>query len=443
MRPNFTLNYGVRWELALPFLPLNSSYATVTPDALWGVSGPGNLFKPGTLTGSPTQFIDFKAGTPAYNTDHHDFAPSVGFAWSPDVKSGWLKRIVGDSGQTVVRGGYSIAYSRRGIGELRAIFAANPGITITTNRDLTTGNLVGGSLGSLPLLLSQTSRLGAPAFNAAPTYPFAPPAITNSANIIDPNIKTPYVQSWTFGIQREISKDMALEVRYIGNRFLQNWVVYNLNETNIVENGFLNEFKLAQANLQANIAAGRGNTFKYAGPSTGTSPLPIYLAYFSGLPASQASDTTKYTSTNFSSTNFTNPLALQNPNPLTPASNSSASGLFGNATLISNALAAGLPANFFLTNPGLQGGANFTGNGGYTTYNALQIDLRRRLSKGLLVQANYQFAKAFSSTRVSFRAPRVNSLDNGSNSTLRHAIKAQLDLRAADWQRPHAAGQFR
>src|SRR5262249_24517091 len=77
-------------------------------------------------------------------------------------------------------------------------------------------------------------------------------------------------------------------------------------------------------------------------------------------------------------------------------------------------------ANFMLTNPGLRGGANFTGNGGYTRYDAFQIDLRRRLSKGLQVQANYQFAKAFSSSRVSFRAPRVNTLDD---NTLRHAFK--------------------
>src|SRR5262249_45671808 len=80
----------------------------------------------------------------------------------------------------------------------------------------------------------------------------------------------------------------------------------------------------------------------------------------------------------------------------------------------------GLPANFFIANPGLQGGANFTGNGGYSRYDALQIDLRRRLSKGFQVQANYQFAKSFSSSRVSFRAARVNSLDD---NTLRHAFK--------------------
>src|SRR5207247_11203610 len=115
-------------------------------------------------------------------------------------------------------------------------------------------------------------------------------------------------------IQREVSKNLAVEVRYVGNRFLQNWQTYNLNlnENNIVENGLLNEFKLAQANLRANIAAGRGNTFAFTGVP-GTSPLPITLAYFSGLPASQANDPTRYTSANFATSTVLNTLALENP----------------------------------------------------------------------------------------------------------------------------------
>jgi hypothetical protein len=158
-------------------------------------------------------------------------------------------------------------------------------------------------------------------------------------------------------------------VRYVGNRFLQNWTTYNLNanENNIVENGLLDEFKLAQANLKANIAAGRGNTFAYTG-APGTSPLPITLAYFSGLPSSQAGNAANYNSTNFTSSTFVNTLAYNNPNICNStgsgacqASSYSAS-LDANATFRDNAAKAGLPKNFMLTNPDLRGGANFTGN---------------------------------------------------------------------------------
>src|SRR5262249_30833926 len=243
---------------------------------------------------------------------------------------------------------------------------------ITTNRDLATGNLVGGSLGSLPLLLRETNRLGPPPFASAPSYPFTG-AITNSANVFDPNTKVPYSQSWSFGIQREVMKDTALEVRYVGTRFLRGWTTYNLNSTenNILENGLLDEFKLAQANLRANIAAGRGNTFAYTG-APGTSPLPITLAYFSGTPKAQANDSALYTSTNFTSATFVNTLALNNPN-VCCGTTSYSGALDNNATFRANALRAGLPANFMLTNPGLRGGANFTGNGGYTRYDAFQI----------------------------------------------------------------------
>ena len=421
-RPNLTLTGGVRWEPVFPFKARNNTYASPTLAGLLGVSGAGNLFKPGTLTGSPTLFYQVKDGDKFYNTDWNNIAPSVGFAWSPAVKNGWLKRIIGDGGQTVIRGGYSIAYNRQGLGSVTSALGANPGINIDATRSTNLGNLVTGTgTDVLPVLLSQTSRLGAPAFTAAPTYPFQG-ALTDQANIFDPKIKTPYTQSWTLGIQREINKDMAVEVRYVHTVNLQQWLFYNFNEVNIVENGFLAEFKKAQANLQANIAAGRGNTFAYTGAS-GTSPLPIYLAYFSGIPASQASDTTKYTSSNFTNASFVNPLALQNPNPYTPASASSSAGLYGSATFRTNAANAGLASNFFLANPGLQGGSFSESNGGYSRYDGLQIDLRRRMSKGLLMDANYTFAKGYVGNSYSFRQGWVNQLSTNNGGTIKHAFK--------------------
>ncbi len=409
MRSNLTLNYGLRWEVQGPFTALSGGYTTIALDDLWGVSGPGNLFKPGTQTGRVTPFIPFEKGDQAYNVDYKNFAPNFGFAWTPSLKGGWLGRIVGDSGHTVIRGGYSMAYNRNGLADYSGTFGANPGSAISANRDLTIGNLVGPNLGSLPVLLRETSRLGPPPFATTPVYPLTE-VVTGDGNIFDPDIKTPYSQSWTFGIQREITRDMAFEVRYVGTRNLRGWTEYNLNdvENNIVENGMLSEFKLAMANLQANIAANRGSNFRYFGPGTGTSPLPITLAYFSGANSTQANDAARYTSSLFANTTFTNSLAVNNPAPLTFAGN-----LHTDAGRRTNALNAGLPKNFFLTNPDLRAGVFFTGNGGYTRYDALQVELRRRLAKGLLVQANYSFAKGFSSSRFSFRVPRVNTLNDG------------------------------
>ncbi len=422
-RPNLTLNFGLRWEVQGPFSALDDGWTRVTVDDLFGVSGPGNLFKPGTQTGRVPQFIPFKKGDQAYNVDYTNFAPNFGFAWTPNVRDGWLKRLVGEGGQTVLRGGYSIAYNRNGLGDFSGQFGANPGLSINAGRSLAIGNLVDNPLTDLPVLLRDRSRLGPPAFANKPVYPLTE-VITGDAQIFDPNLKVPYAQSWTFGIQREINRDMAIEVRYVGTRNLQGWTEYNLNdvEQNIVENGLLDEFKLAQANLRANIAAKRGNNFRYYGPGTGTSPLPITLAYFSGATAAQANEAGRYTSSLFANNTFINPLALNNPN-VCCGNTSYAAVLHSDANRRANALRAGLPANFFLTNPDLRGGAIFFGNGGYTRYDALQLEFRRRLSRGLLVQSNYSFAKGFSSSRFSFRVPRVNTINDGTPGYVAHSFK--------------------
>ena len=57
---------------------------------------------------------------------------------------------------------------------------------------------------------------------------------------------------------------MALEVRYVGTRGVNQWATINYNERNLIENGFYEEFKLAMANLQANTAAGGSRAGSFA-----------------------------------------------------------------------------------------------------------------------------------------------------------------------------------
>jgi len=121
-----------------------------------------------------------------------------------------------------------------------------------------------------------------------------------------------------------------------------------LQRGNIIENGFLDEFKKAQANLQANIAANRGNTFKYFGPGSGTSPLPIFLAHYNASAA--ADDPSKYTGSNWTNSTFLGYLARMNPNR-------SASPRRTQPTVCSETrrsdqrAGGGQPANLFVLNP--------------------------------------------------------------------------------------------
>ena len=149
---------------------------------------------------------------------------------------------------------------------------------------------------------------------------------------------------------------MSVEARYLGARSAGNWRTNNYNELNIIENGFLDEFRLAMANLQANNAAGgtRAGSFAYFGPGTGTSPLPIILAYFNGVNRDRRRrrgglHVGELPQQHVSST----PLARFNPNPYA----------FVDAPRRRRGVArharstAGLPSNFLLANPDLLGGA--------------------------------------------------------------------------------------
>ena len=64
-----TISGGLRYVLALPFYPTNNSYTNVTEAQLYGISGDGNIFKPGTITGSKAVFNQYRrARTPTTRT---------------------------------------------------------------------------------------------------------------------------------------------------------------------------------------------------------------------------------------------------------------------------------------------------------------------------------------------------------------------------------------
>jgi len=403
IKQNLTLNGGLRWEIQGPFITKNGVYSSLTNFAgIYGESGLNNLFQPGTLTGSPTAYQRLEAGSQGYNVQWGNFAPSVGFAWQPSFKNSFLRKLSGDAGQTVVRGGFSMAYVREGIAAFGSIYSANPGGTISTTQS-TSGT-------PFPLSFGNLFRNGLPArpvFPTAPSYPNNG-LITDSANAYDPNIKTGYVESWTVGVQREINSNNVIEVRYVGNRGHDLWRQVDLNETNLTENGFAQEFRNAQANLLANINAGRGLNFRYFGPGTGTVPLPILVGYFAGLPVNNpanAANPANYSSSLFANSTFTTAL---NPLGASTGAGRCCAGFAGTIASTTNEslfnptrIAAGIPYNFFVVNPGKRGGAFLMQNGLQTWYDAFQIEFRRRLTAGLLVQTNYTFSKALANAYAS------------------------------------------
>jgi hypothetical protein len=401
MTPTITLNYGARYGVQLAGVPDREIYTMGTFEDLCGVSGVGsdafglgrgcNIGRPGTLTGAVTSYDLFTRNTKQWKSDTNNVAPNVGIAWRPNAQGGFLRRLLGDPEQATVRASFSVNFNTEGTDRYRDIYSANPGRTRSANRNEANGNLVMPGE-TWPVLMSQTGRLGPPAVCAgaitAACYPerLSTPFDGTSANpvaVFDQNLHAWYSRQFSVGLQRAISSNTAIEVRYVGTRSYDQPSVENWNEPTLLANGYVDEFKRAQANLYANIAAGRGQTFAYTG-APGTAPLPIFLASYNGT--ADAGNPAAYSGANWTSSTNLAFLRRLNPNPLGFVTGNS--GLYGSATFRANGIRAGLPRNFWVMNPDVSN-ANFLTNTTDTRYDSLQVELRRRFSDGLQFTTSY------------------------------------------------------
>src|SRR5205085_7327359 len=88
---------------------------------LYGISIFGNLFQPTAAPGTQTQgvatqqFVSGKTGIGLYKNDWNNFAPFVGFAYSPGFKSGLLHLLFGGEGKSSIRAGYSMSFLHDGV----------------------------------------------------------------------------------------------------------------------------------------------------------------------------------------------------------------------------------------------------------------------------------------------------------------------------------------
>src|SRR5215471_4155033 len=253
---NLTLQLGLRWEVQGPMH--DTKGLTAVPD-LASIYGPSTgLFSPGVMSGNNNPTL--KVGVTPYKTDWKKFAPNFGFAWNPNFEKGWLNKLTGGQ-KTVIRGYYGLVVYDEGT----QFFAANLGPNVGKTINGTT--LVPGSPASAPVLpafytLSNivanpltVSNFTFATSTYAKTINQADQTFARTISGFDPTLRAPYTINWDFGIQRELWRNTVLEARYVGNQGHLLWRTSNLNEVNIFENGFLQEFKNAQNNLAINQAA--------------------------------------------------------------------------------------------------------------------------------------------------------------------------------------------
>ncbi|HEU4982978.1 MAG TPA: carboxypeptidase-like regulatory domain-containing protein [Acidobacteriaceae bacterium] len=387
LSPTFTLNYGLRWDIFAPEKDLTAQYHSADEASIYGPTAVGDLFKPGQLNGvqNPTIAVHDAPYAPWRVTPQ----PAIGFAWNPRVESGSIWHALLGNGDTVIRGGLAV---RRFTEPYQYFwdFATDFGQfyyqqfnLIARNTD-TTGSFKPGSLSlgdTMPAPILSPEEYVATASQSQFAFTGGP-----GVNGIEPNLKQPYSESWNFGIQRMMGSNLALEVRYNGNRTIHQWISINPNETNIFENGFLKDFQ----NAQKNLAASGGKSFS----SSYGNPTPILDAAFGGPNASE------YKSGQFI-TYLNNGRAGSMADVI--------SGVNGNQPYFCNLVGAsfapcgvnlgyvgagaGYPINFFQANPYAAGDS--TGelvSKGYSNYNALQVDLRQGNWHGLQYDANYTWS---------------------------------------------------
>jgi hypothetical protein len=193
----FTISYGVRWDRPWQSTETHGRVAGLSPST--ANSAAGNRLGAMMFLGNGTG----RTGTntfPFVHASNREFGPRIGFAYALDSK-------------TVIRAGYALMWAygngdaigfdnggapwQQGIAKLgKTLTSPNSGVTPATT--LTTG---------LPI---PTCAL-----------PCTDPTFANGGipMLWDPNAgREPYIQQWTFGIQRNLPGGFFVNAAYVGNK---------------------------------------------------------------------------------------------------------------------------------------------------------------------------------------------------------------------------------
>ena len=223
-----TVNYGLRWDVTTPWwekynraealVPGRQSVVFPTAPTSWLVVGDPQI--PRTV--APTQY--------------GNVAPRLGFAYSPDAKSGWWEKLTGGYGKSSIRGSFGIFYSdledyvsANGNGDAPyGLYWSNPAPATfgTPFVDIYTGNPEHQRFPVPTAVAYATPAHPDPNVNWAQYEP-----ISSSPTYYYRNV-TPYAETWMLSLQRQLISNTVLTVSYVGNLGRHNMVIDEANPAN-------------------------------------------------------------------------------------------------------------------------------------------------------------------------------------------------------------------
>ncbi len=341
---NLTLNYGTRWDLLPPVYMADGIYTYPKHGSVsvLGAGGPAGIYETALAPDKGKGIIDW---------DWNNFGPNLGLTWDP-FKDGKMS----------VSANFRMSYDRHMIDTYSRVEDQNQGLNLTFT--------------AVPKIRFSDPELYTKWGNSqgillpGDLTPFAPLPFTRQgrAYALYENIRTPYTQSWSLRIQRELIKDWYLQIAYVGNSSANAWRAPNFNQIEMRSNGFLEGFLAAQRNLAAN-----------KDPLVGE-PTGIFGQLFSTLPTGSARSGQYASIQQGQAASVANYLDTYVP----------AGGERGD--LITK---AGFPNTLFRMNPQVQN-ASICGNFSHSTYHSMKLEIGKRFSGGTYLQFNYTLGKALS-----------------------------------------------